>query len=269
MAALAFLYTLRVCWFIGYVWVETGKQLKCLWLIEHMTYWRDIKGIYLIERINIGESDIEPIYYVGQSVGVFNRWRQHCEGNEQRIDLEIKRFGPINFSFSILEVVSKTEDLNERETYWINEFKRKGESSLFNVSQTNNRNQYVLDSSIKNEIKSLFEEEIGRSIYAISEKYRVSFREVVKLRKPLLKGHGLKYDNRSKNIVDDTGQFPDYWKGDRLTQTLAETILKLESQGLDISDIAYECNISKADLSKFLGEYSENDQVYDFAESIN
>jgi len=133
-----------------------------------MSYWKDIKGIYLIERISIDGKKDDPIYYVGQSVGIFNRWRQHCNGTEQKIDRAIKSFGYINFSFLILEVVSKTKDLNARETYWINKFKEKGENKMFNISQTTNTNPHLIDTSIKQEIKSLFEEEIGRSIYAIS-----------------------------------------------------------------------------------------------------
>jgi hypothetical protein len=126
----------------------------------------------------------------------------------------------------------------------------------------------LIASSIKEEIKTLFENEIGRSIYAISEKYKINFLDVVNIRKPLLKKQGLKYDSKSKNIVDEEGQLPVNWQGDRLTQILGETILKLKGQDIETKDVAYECNISIADLKKFISEY-ENSRCYDYAKSIN
>lgn len=232
-----------------------------------MTFWKDKKGVYLIERINIDVNDNEPIYYVGQSVGIFSRWNQHCNGNEQNVDIEINRFGYTNFTFKILEEVSKTKDLNERETYWINEFKKKGESKMFNISQTANANKNRQDPSIKKEIKSLFEEEIGRSIYAIAEKYKINFMEVVKIRKPLLTKQGLKYDSKTKNIIDGEGQLPKNWKGDKIPKDLGEKILKLKKQDIDTKDIAYECNVSMVDLKTFLASDEEN-QSYEFATKL-
>jgi hypothetical protein len=78
----------------------------------------------------------------------------------------------------------------------------------------------------------------------------------------------LKYDSKSKNIVDEEGQLPANWQGDRLTQILGETILKLKGQDIETKDVAYECNISYADLKKFISEY-ENSRCYDYAKSIN
>ena len=232
-----------------------------------MTSWRDIKGIYLIERNNKNIDDSSPVYYVGKSVGIFNRWRQHCVGTEQNIDRAINEFGSTSFTFSILEVVTKTKDLNEKETFLINKFKEKGEDQLFNISQTTNSNPYLIDNVTKNEIKELFQEDIGRSIYAIAEKYKIDFRDVVKLRKPLLMAKGLKYDSKLKNIVDSSGQFPSNWKGDVVTRSLGNKILELVKQDLDLEDISYECNISIVDLKKFITEYN-NDETYDFANQL-
>jgi group I intron endonuclease len=228
---------------------------------------KDIKGIYLIQRINI--EDEGAIYYVGQSVGIFNRWKQHCNGNQQNIDKAIQQFGLLNFTFTILEVVSKTADLHSCETKWINTFKGKGEKYLYNISQTDNPNPHLIDAKTKNEIKNLFEEEIGRSIYAIAEKYEIGFNEVISIRKPLLKAKGLSYNMREKNIVDSTGERPENWKGNRVTKNMADKIISLQSQGLDNDDIAYECNISIIDLKIFFEEYAENKDNLEFAEPID
>lgn len=228
---------------------------------------KDIKGIYLIQRINT--EDEGAIYYVGQSVGIFNRWKQHCSGNQQNIDKAIQKFGLLNFTFTILEVVSKTADLNSCETKWINTFKEKGEKILYNISQTDNPNPHLIDAKTKNEIKNLFEEEIGRSIYAIAEKHEIGFNDVIAIRKPLLKAKGLSYNMRKKNIVDSTGKRPENWKGNRVTKNMADKIISLQSQDLDNDDIAYECNISIIDLKIFYEEYAKHKDTYEFAEPIN
>jgi group I intron endonuclease len=227
---------------------------------------KDIKGIYLIQRINADKN--EALYYVGQSVGVFNRWKQHCNGNEQNIDKAIQKFGCLNFAFTILEVVSKRVDLDSCETKWINTYKEKGEKLMFNISQTANPNPHLIVATTKNEIKKLFEEEIGRSIYAIAEKHEIGFKDVINIRKPLLKKQGLKYDMRTKNIVDANGQCPDNWKGTRVTKNMSEKIIALKAQDIDNDDIAYECNISTIDLKLFFNEYKEIKDKYDFAETI-
>jgi len=228
---------------------------------------KDIKGIYMIQRIN--EEKEDTLYYIGQSVGIFNRWKQHCNGNEQNIDKAIQKIGCLNFAFTILEVVSKTANLNSCETKWINIYKEKGENLMFNIKQTSNPNPYLIDPTIKKEIKKLFEEEIERSIYAIAEKFEIGFNDVIKIRKPLLKKQGLKYDMRLKNIVDADGRHPDNWKGNRVTKNMAEKIIELKAQNIDDDDIVYECNISIIDLKIFYKEYEDIKDSYDFGEKIN
>jgi len=233
-----------------------------------MSTLKDIKGVYLIERINIDNNKVEPLYYVGKSVGVFNRWKQHCNGNEQHIDKTIKEIGYSNFAFSILEVVSKTKDLDNCETKWINNYKAKGECLMYNISQTNNVNPHLIDAKTKEEIKKLFESEIGRSIYAIAEKYKISFNNVIEIRKPLLKKQGLKYDMRLKNIVNTDGKHPENWKGNHITKNMYDKILELRRQEIDNDDISYECNISTTDLKIFFNEYEKMKDKYHFSETL-
>lgn len=235
-----------------------------------MPITKDLKGIYLIERINTDENKEEPIYYIGQSVGIFDRWKQHSNDNEQYIDKAIQKFSCLNFSFTILEEVAKRDDLNECETKWINKYKEQyGEKLMYNVSQTTNNNPHKIDTDTKKEIKDLFEAEIGRSIYAISEKYNIGWKAICDIRKSLLKDKGLKYDNTVKNIVDEDGVKPTYWKGNRITKALSEKILLLKTQDKDDNDIATDCNISITDLKQFYIDYETDKDDYNFAERIN
>ena len=235
-----------------------------------MPILKDIKGIYLIQRINIEESKEEPISYVGQSVGIFDRWRQHCNGSGQSIDKFIQKLGCLNFAFSILEVVKKRDDLNACEVKWINKYKEKyGEKLMYNISQTSNSNPYKIDNVIKEEIKKLFEKEVGRSIYAISEKYNIDWNEVCEIREPFLIKNDLKYNRDVKNIVDKYGVKPSCWKGDRLTRSIIEKILLLKTQDKDDNDIATDCNISITDLKQFYIDYNTQKDNYKFAEILN
>ena len=161
-----------------------------------------IKGIYLIKRKDPKDNE-KPHYYIGQSVDIFKRWNQHCDESSQYIDKTIQEYGLTEFEFSIIEIISNESELNKREKYWINFYKKKvGESQLYNISETKNTNPHLLSAETKTEIKKLFIDDIGQSIYAISEKYAIAWEEVMKIRKPLLTKQGLKYDSRLKNIVE-------------------------------------------------------------------
>jgi len=225
-----------------------------------------IKGIYLIKRKDQKDQD-KPHYYIGQSVDIFKRWNQHCDENSQFIDKAIQEYGFTEFEFSIIEEVSNESELNEREKYWINFYKKKvGESQLYNISETKNANPHVLNAVTKNEIKKLFIDDIGRSIYAISEKYSIAWEEVMKIRKPLLTKYGLKYDTRLKNIVfKETGTIPENWRGRNMTKSISDKILALKKVDKGRKDIANECNISTTDLDYFIEEYEEKGLSYDYA----
>lgn len=78
---------------------------------------KHISGIYLITNLITQEK------YVGQSIDIYNRWRQHkavAKNSKEQAKLyqAIRAYGIENFSCEILEECENTQ-LNEREIYWI------------------------------------------------------------------------------------------------------------------------------------------------------
>ena len=73
-------------------------------------------GIYKIENLNNGK------IYIGQSNDIERRFYEHkTKGKTSRIplDVEIQKEGVSSFSYTVVEECS-TEELNQKETYWIN-----------------------------------------------------------------------------------------------------------------------------------------------------
>lgn len=83
-----------------------------------------ISGIYKITDLTTG------LAYIGQSVDIRERFRQHIKaslvhgGVTNRLYQTMQKSGQSNFTFEILEQVSK-DKLNEREVYWIDFYKTK------------------------------------------------------------------------------------------------------------------------------------------------
>jgi group I intron endonuclease len=76
-------------------------------------------GIYKIHHKDTGKS------YVGLSVDIFKRWKEHSNFWEKKekwsvIKKALHKHGLENFTFTILEECSK-EELNDREIHWIKE----------------------------------------------------------------------------------------------------------------------------------------------------
>lgn len=208
----------------------------------------EIKGIYLIERIESNSNETKK-YYIGQALDIFSRLNQHCTQKNPGIDKAISELGSDKFSFRILEVVKHAKDLNTCETKWIEYYKKLyGDKQMYNIAQTTNA-RTMIDSQIKAKIKRLFKEDLGRSIYAISEYFHISYEDVIKIRKPLLSKKGLKWKN-GKIIDKATGQEPENWRGYQFTKKIADKINE-ELNKLDCSneDIRF---VSKSDLDIFL-----------------
>lgn len=83
-----------------------------------------ICGIYKITNIQTGMS------YIGQSLNIRERWRQHIKSalsfapSTNKLYQTMQKYGVENFTFEILEELSNTQ-LNEHESYWIDYYKTK------------------------------------------------------------------------------------------------------------------------------------------------
>lgn len=69
-----------------------------------------MKGIYIIYNLKNGKS------YIGQSVDIEQRWKQHLSSDLQYpLYKAFKKYGKENFSFEVLE---ECDDLSDKEMYW-------------------------------------------------------------------------------------------------------------------------------------------------------
>lgn len=88
-------------------------------------------GIYKIQNI------INNKIYIGQSVHIEKRWREHCfNSSNSKISQAIKKYGKENFKFSVIEECEITE-LTNREKYWI-EYYNSIVPNGYNVSDNTN-----------------------------------------------------------------------------------------------------------------------------------
>ena len=73
-------------------------------------------GIYKIENL------INHKVYIGQSIHIERRWKEHCfPSTKSIISNAIKKYGKENFSFQIIEECSEN-DLDEKERFYIQKF---------------------------------------------------------------------------------------------------------------------------------------------------
>ena len=81
-------------------------------------------GIYKITDLTTGQA------YIGQSVDIKERFRQHIKSSlaygpaTNKLYQTMQKSGQYNFIFEVLEEVPRAS-LNERETYWIDFYKTK------------------------------------------------------------------------------------------------------------------------------------------------
>lgn len=74
-------------------------------------------GIYKIENL------INHKIYIGQSIHIEKRWREHCwKTSDSLIGRAIKKYGKENFDFQILEETEDFSQLNDLETKYIKVF---------------------------------------------------------------------------------------------------------------------------------------------------
>ena len=99
-------------------------------------------GIYKITNLINGK------IYIGQSVDINKRWRQHkrnsqIKGHEydKYLYRAFRKYGLENFSFEVIEECSR-ELLNEKETYYIQYYKANDETFGYNETSGYNQPQY-------------------------------------------------------------------------------------------------------------------------------
>lgn len=77
----------------------------------------DVCGIYLITNTINGHM------YVGQSIDIHKRWREHCalkDSHSSLVEKAIAKYGVENFSFEIIITLENdTDKLNDAEREWI------------------------------------------------------------------------------------------------------------------------------------------------------
>lgn len=94
-------------------------------LIGRVGLTSTVCGIYKITNIE------NQMTYVGQAVNIADRWKQHIKRGigadaptQNKLYPAMKKFGPENFTFEIIEKCSR-DKLNERENYWQEFYKAK------------------------------------------------------------------------------------------------------------------------------------------------
>lgn len=226
-----------------------------------------LKGIYLIRRTNLIENPDDPIYYIGQSIDIFVRLENHFTSpNGQEIDRAIAKNGIKNFECSILDTAESARDRNRLEREWIKTYSNKyGESKLYNRTEGGkdantkiNEDREVIPRDIKNKIFDIFNECIDFPIYLIAEKFNLHFSDVINIRKPALKRHGMHYDMFKRGcVITKTREVPKIWRAGQYTQHQIDLFLEFKDT-LELETLSEKLNSSVADLRDFEKEYSDS-----------
>ena len=133
-------------------------------------------GIYMITN------KINNKKYIGQSIRIETRWREHRNSylrNDKNTHLynAMKKYGLENFDFIILEECKK-EELNNREKYWIDFYQTTDRNKGYNATSGGDSNYFVREETkIKqsNTKKELFASTNLADVYskAIKKKFAI------------------------------------------------------------------------------------------------
>ena len=81
-----------------------------------MNHWDTVKKVRGIYKVT---NKINGKVYIGQSVDIGRRWRQHMTAKDDiYFHKAIQKYGIENFEWEVIEKCKKSE-LDERESYWI------------------------------------------------------------------------------------------------------------------------------------------------------
>lgn len=130
-------------------------------------------GIYKIENLKTHK------VYIGQSVHIERRWREHCNSKSNSlIHKAIISEGKENFSFEVLEECSM-DSLNEREAFYIQKYDcmiPKGYNIMECQKGVNSSYAFLDKTTTKGIISDI--KNTSLSFYTISEKWGISKRDV-------------------------------------------------------------------------------------------
>lgn len=116
-------------------------------------------GIYMIINKQTGQK------YVGQSVDIDKRWKEHLRGKNlghSYIDNSIKKYRKDNFTLQIItELPNNQKMLNEHEKYWIKFYNTYIDEDNYNLTPGGDFNPMYLENVIKKHHKSI----IGKKHY--------------------------------------------------------------------------------------------------------
>lgn len=125
-------------------------------------------GIYKI----VNKLD-ESKFYIGRSVNIKNRWKQHIyearhkEGNA--IHKAIRKYGKDNFRIEVLEELKDTNNLAERELYWYAKLK-----PYYNEIEPDSLSKFSKETSVKSFNPKTGEVKIYKSISDASRFHKIS-----------------------------------------------------------------------------------------------
>ena len=223
-----------------------------------------ICGIYKITNKINGKC------YIGQSVNIEQRWREHRarylsideENYKKPLYIAMRKYGIKEFDFSIIEQCLP-EELNEKEIYWINYYNSLVKNNGYNISlgfqpvhfrKINDIDFNNICQDLKNNILTINE---------ISEKYKISLSYVYEI-------------NRGDSRPDLKEEYPlrNIEGNKKITE---EEFLELKQDlknGLPLQDIANKFNISKDYLSDInhgrkRKQDNENYPLHNYEEDTN
>ena len=200
--------------------------------------------------------------YVGQTNNIKRRYKQHKDDSfanysdaryNQAIHCAIRKYGLDNFDFEILEVLENktSEEVNERETYWIRE-KNSLAPNGYNLKATGEanrgRNSSSLSDADKNEIRRRLREK--EPIRKIAEDYLLSYSYVSQI-------------NTGERLFSDSESYP--LQSNRTEVDLYLKIIELlKDTMLSMNKIAETLGISKDTVQRVnRGQQAAVKNLYD------
>lgn len=200
--------------------------------------------------------------YVGQTNNIKRRYKQHKDDSftnysdaryNQAIHCAIRKYGLDNFDFEILEVLENktSEEVNERETYWIRE-KNSLAPNGYNLKATGEanrgRNSSSLSDADKNEIRRRLKEK--ESIRKIAEDYLLSYSYVSQI-------------NTGERLFSDSENYP--LQSNRMEVYLYLKIIELlKDTMLSMNKIAETLGVSKDTVQRVnRGQQAAVKNLYD------